>query len=331
MSSKFTPNSKASSNAVIDGTKLDISKIKFGPLNRLANGSKSVRITYDGAPLRIQTPSNMTIPWNLTPPYSDKDKTEDDLKASTQGMKKYSLQLSFKGYDSKNPDKDAKNLHAFYENMMALDKLFLDTIVEHRADWFGNTKPMTKEAASTLYEHIYRPAVRHRKNKVTNEAYPPTIEPKVNCVDGVFQCNVFNSNREQYEKPMDKIVLKGTSGQGIIQLTNFYIQQTSCGPTWTLIRLRADEQASLNDFGFVDFDEDGASTDPKPKANVQIADSDESDDENVTPAKGDAEDSEESDKEEAEEEEEPEPEPEPVVKKTAKKPAAAAPAKGKKA
>jgi hypothetical protein len=327
MTSKFTPNSKASSNAVIDGTKpLDPSKVKFGPLNRLQNGSKSVRITYNNSALRLQTPSDMTIPWNVTPPYSDKDKNEDDLKASTQGMKKYSLQLSFKGHDSKNPDKKSKDLQTFYENMMMLDKLFLETIVEHRADWFGNTKPMTNEAASTLYEHLYRPAVRHRKNKVTNEAYPPTIEPKVNCLDGVFQCNVFNSNREQYEKPIDKIILKGTSGQGIIQLTNFYIQQTSCGPTWTLIRLRADEQASLNDFGFVDFDEDGASADPKPKANVQIADSDESDDENVTPAKGDAEDS-----EDEEEEEEPEPEPEPVVKKTAKKPAAAAPAKGKKA
>jgi len=326
MSNKFTPNSKASSNAVIDGTKpIDINLLKYGPLNRLPNGSKQVRFTYNGSPLRIQTPSNMTVPWNLTPPYSDKDKTEEELKTSTQGMKKYSLQLSFKGHDAKNPDKNAQGLHVFYENMMAIDKFFLDTIVEHRADWFGNTKPMTKEAASTLYEHIYRPAVRHRKNKVTNEEYPPTIEPKVNCLDGVFQCNVFNSNREQYEKPMDKLILKGTNGQGIIQLTNFYIQQTSCGPTWTLIRLRAEEQASLNDFGFVDFDEDGASADPKPKANVQIADSDESDDENVTPAKGDAEDSEE------EEEEEQEPEPEPVVKKTAKKPAATTAAKGKKA
>jgi type 1 fimbria pilin len=118
-------------------------------------------------------------------------------------------------------------------------------------------------------------------------------------------------DREKHEKPIDKLSLRGTTGEGILRLTNFYIQQTRCGATFTLMRLRADETASLNDFGFVDFDDQEESQ----TTTVQIQDSDE---ETETQANGNAEDD--DDEDEEEEEPEPEPEPEPIVKKKATRP-----------
>jgi len=306
-----------SNQSVLDGTKIDLSKITFGKITRLSNGSKSVRVSYDGGPLTIQTPM-MNIPWNVNPPYSEKDKKDEDNNIPAQEGKskvsKWSLQLSFKGHDAKDADANAIRIKQFLEKMKELDQLFLETVVNNRGEWFDDNKKMSKETAEAIYERLYSKSIRERTNKVTKTAYPPSVDPKVNCVDGKFECNVFNLNREKYDKPIDKINLKGASGEGIIRLTNFYIQQSRCGPTWTLMRLRANEIAPLSDFGFVDFDED-EKEESGPKKPVQIDDSD--DDEEETETKkpvGNAEDD--SDEEEEEEEEEPVP----VVKKGAKKP-----------
>ena len=328
-----------SNQSVIDGTKLDLSLITFGKITRLANGSKSVRVSYNNGPLTIQTPI-MNIPWGVNPPYSEKDKKEDDAPAqpSADGkskVSKWSLQLSFKGLDPKSKDPNNQRLNKFLENMRAIDQLFLKTVVENRQEWFDDNKKMSPDTAEAIYERFYSKSIRDRVNKVTKESYPPSIDPKVNCVDGEFQCNVFSMSGEKYEKPIDKINLKGTSGIGILRLTNFYIQQSRCGPTWTMMRLRADETAALGDFGFVDFDEEESSeAKPKAKSNVAVNDSDDEDDDESPKKTGNAEDDsdeeeakpskKESEEEEDSDEEEEEPEPVPVVKKGAKKPAAPA-------
>jgi hypothetical protein len=303
-----------SNQSVLDGTKIDLSKITFGKITRLSNGSKSVRVSYDGGPLTIQTPM-MNIPWNVNPPYSEKDKKDEDNNTPAQEGKskvsKWSLQLSFKGHDAKDADPNAIRIKQFLEKMKELDQLFLETVVNNRAEWFDDSKKMSKETAEAIYERLYSKSIRERTNKVTKTAYPPSVDPKVNCVDGKFECNVFNLNREKYDKSIDKINLKGASGEGIIRLTNFYIQQSRCGPTWTLMRLRANEIAPLSDFGFVDFDED-EKEESAPKKPVQINDSDDEEEIETKPPVGNAED----DSEEEEEEEEEVP----VVKKGAKKP-----------
>jgi hypothetical protein len=323
----------STNTSVIDGTKLDLSKITFGKITRLSNGSKSVRVSYDNGPLTIQTP-NMNIPWNVNPPYSEKDKKDEEDKGQPVAdgkakMSKWSLQMSFKGIDPKSKDPNVQRLNKFLENMRALDKLFLQTVVKNRQEWFDDNQKLSQETAEAIYDRLYSKSIRDRVNKVTREAYPPSIDPKVNCVDGEFQCNVFTMSREKYDKPIDKINLKGTTGEGILRLTNFYIQQSRCGPTWTLMRLRADETAALSDFGFVDFDED-ETRETKPKSNVQINDSDDEDedDTNTKKTSGNAEDdSDEEDKklekeddndDDDEEEEEKVPSP-PVVKKGVKK------------
>jgi len=293
-------------NSVIDGTKIDLSKITFGKITRLPNGSKSVRISYDNGPFTIQTPL-LNIPWGVNPPYSEKDKKDEDdsTQRGQEGkskISKWSIQMSFKGHDAKH--KEAQRVHKFLENMRAFDQLCLDEIVKRRQEWFDDDKKMSKETAEAIYDRLLRRSVKERVNKTTKEAYPPCIEPKVNWIDGEFQCNCFTMNREKYDKPMDKISLRGSVGEGIIRLTNFYIQQTSCGPTWTLMRLRADETAALSDFGFIDVDEEEAENN-KTKSAVEIESDDDSSDEEK-PATGDAEDT---------SEEEEEPEPEPVVKK----------------
>ena len=336
-----------STSSVIDGTRLDISKISFGKLTRNANGSKSVRIMYDNGPLTIQTPM-MSIPWNLNPPFSEKDnkkdkKDEDDDNSNVpdkDGKKitKWSLQMSFIGHDSKDGDNNTVRLKKFYDNMRALDKLILEKIVANRQEWFDDDdKSMDKSTATAIYSRLFRPSIKDKKNKTTKEAYPPCIDPKVNFIDGVFQCNCFNMNREKIDKPMDKISLKKSTGEGIIRLTNFYIQQANCGPTWTLMRLRADETAALSDFGFIDVDEDD---DVPVKKNVIIQDLDDEDNEADKPvitkssAKAtvveDDDDDNNAEDGNAEDDEDPEPVPV-VVKKAPAKPAAkASTAKGAK-
>ena len=213
-----------------------------------------------------------------------------------------------------------------------INKLILEKIVANRQEWFDDDdKSMDKATATASYSRLFRPSIKYKKNKTTKEAYPPCIDPKVNFIDGVFQCNCFNMNREKIDKPMDKISLKKSTGEGIIRLTNFYIQQANCGPTWTLMRLRADETAALSDFGFIDVDED---EDVPTKKNVVIQDLDDEDNESekTTITKSSTKEIVENDDDDedgnAEDDEEPEPVPVVVKKASTKTPAKASTAKG---
>jgi len=319
-----TKSTNLSNSSVVAGTKIDLNEIEFGKITQNPNGSRSVRVTYKKGPLTIQTPE-LGIPWGVNPPYSEKDKKngkegddepqrDSDGKSKNSKMSKWSLQMSFKGADGSS--KESKNVKQFLDNMKALDQLFLDKIVKNRQEWFDDNKKMSNETAEAIYDRLFRRSVKERFNKTTKEAYPPCIEPKVNCLDGVFQCHVSKMSGEEYEEPIDKLSLRGSSGVGIIRLTNFYIQQTSCGPTWTLMRLRADAGKSNTDFGFIDDDEDDdtataapAKTPAKSVAIDTSDDEDEDDDKDKKP-QGDAED------DESDPEPEPEPEPVKVVKTT---------------
>jgi hypothetical protein len=321
-----TKSTNLSNSSVVAGTKIDLSKISFGKITQNPNGSKSVRVSYEGGPLTIQTPM-LNIPWGVNPPYSEKDKKngkeaddepqrDSDGKSKNSKMSKWSLQMSFKGADAS--DKESKNVKKFLETMKSIDQLFLETLVKNRQEWFDDNKKMSNETAEAIYDRLFRRSVKERFNKTTKEAYPPCIEPKVNCLDGTFQCHVSKISGEEYDEPIDKLSLRGSSGVGIIRLTNFYIQQTSCGPTWTLMRLRADAGKSNTDFGFIDDDEEddsstSANVTKTPAKSVAIDTSDDEDDDtdkDKTP-QGDAEDD--------DEDQEPEPEPEPVkVVKTTK-------------
>ena len=304
----------SNSTSVLDGTKIDLSKITFSSIRRNDNGSKSVRVSYDGGPLTIQTPL-MPIPWNLNPPYSDKNANkkgkdneeeedqEQENTVPTTGRTKWSLQMTFRDRENN------RRLQRFYENMKALDDLFAKKTVESRAEWFDDDEDYESERDAFLtYKKIFKPGVRQRKNKTTGEAYPPCIEPKVTCNDGEFACNCFSMNREKYDKPMNKLQLRGTEGEGIIRLTNFYVQDSRCGPTWALMRLRADEsEGSLGEFGFIDVGDD---EDNEKTTNVEIHTSGEEDN---------GEEGEEEGEEEEGDAEEEEPEPEPVKPKTTRR------------
>jgi hypothetical protein len=291
----------SNNNSVLDGTKIDLSKITFSNIKQNENGSKSVRVSYNGGPLTIQTPM-LHIPWNLNPPYSEKNtkkggqkkgdndnEADDDEQQQQQdamqpgGRNKWSLQMSFRNMND-------RKVKVFYDNMVALDALFEKKIVENRKEWFNDkTKYKDEQVAELVYNKFYKPGIREKVNK-QDEPYPPCIEPKVSCENGEFRCNCFNLNREKYDKPMNKLQLKGTEGEGIIRLTNFYIQDSRCGPTWTLMRFRADEsEGALGEFGFIDTTED--ENDNSTQQNVQIHSDDENNDENNdNSATGDAED-----------------------------------------
>lgn len=316
-----TKSTNLSNSSVIAGNKFNPLEVHFGKITQNPNGSKSVRVSYQGGPLTIQTPQ-LNIPWGVNPPYSEKDKKngkegddepqrDSDGKSKNSKMSKWSLQMSFKGADGS--DKESKNVKQFLENMKVLDQLFLETIVKNRQEWFDDNKKMSNETAEAIYDRLLRRSVKERFNKTTKEAYPPCIEPKVNCLDGNFQCHVSKISGEEYEEPIDKLSLRGSSGVGIIRLTNFYIQQTSCGPTWTLMRLRADAGKSNTDFGFIDDDEDDDTTaavkTPAKSVAIDTSDDEDEDEDKDKKPEGDAED----------DESEPEPEPEPVkVVKTTK-------------
>lgn len=303
-----------STTSVIDGTKIDLSKITFSSIKRNDNGSKSVRVSYDGGPFTIQSPL-MHVPWNLNPPYSDRDikkgagngngnedENEDNVQENVQssGRTKWSLQMNFRGRENN------KRLQKFYENMKALDALFAKKTVENRVEWFDDDEDYESERDAILaYRKTFKPGIRERKNKTTGEPYPPCIEPKVSCVDGEFACNCFNMKREKYDKPMDKLMLKGTEGEGIIRLTNFYVQDARCGPTWTLLRLRADEsEGSLGEFGFIDVRED-ENEDNNENVEIQSSAEEDNAEEGTPEEEGDAEEDGEPEEEEVEPEEKP--------------------------
>lgn len=303
--------------------KLDVSKIKYGPLKKTAAGGKSVYMNYDGERIAIQFPL-MNMPYGLT------DITE--LTKDSNAPPNYTLNVSFKG---KEENKAIANL---FDKLQEIEDKIKKDVFANRVSWLNDRYDDMDVVVSKLFSSNLQFDKDKETKKVLNR-YPPTFRVKVPSMvekldDGSsevkfkFDCMDMNNNDLDFKTIKDN--LKGGKAQLIVQLMGLWFAGGKYGCTWKVMSGRFQVQQNVK-YSYVDDSDDEA---PRAKT-AAVTDSDEDDHDipsvvaaaptkssTVVPESDEEVEEEEEEVEEEEEEEEelpPPPPPPPPPKKVVKK------------
>lgn len=243
---------------IIRYNKFDASKVTFTDMKQNRYGGKTVGLKYNGKALVLQTPK-MYLPYGLSE-YHVKDSN-----GNSTGDVKYSLDLSFKGW---NEDGNTTT-KVFYENMNAFDERLVAQGVENRVGWF-KSKSHTKEVIQALYSS----AVRLSKDKETGEVtdkWPPTMKAKVwRKDDGSFRCETYSAAREQVD--FEESVVKGCYVQALVSCSGVWFAGGKFGVSWQVRQMIVHPPMRITGYSFLEDEDDvEATTDDTAEDTVAAA------------------------------------------------------------
>lgn len=212
----------------------DISNVTYGNVKTLESGGKTVPILYNGRPFVYQTPEMIAL-FGSSSYKADKDKPID----------KKTLELSFKGYDSR------PNLERHLNNMKAVDDKLLDDAIVKSMEWFKKNHKSREVVAE-----LYTPLVKYAKDKETGDItdkYPPTFRLNIPFRDNLLACDIYNDKKEPL-KLTD--IDRGSKVTAIIQCTGIWLAAGKFGCSWKVLQLRVVPPEAIKGFAFKDIEDD---------------------------------------------------------------------------
>lgn len=228
---------------IVPFTDFAVSNVKLSKLRTLDNGGKVVYLSYTDKPLILQTPE-MSAPFGLS-------KWDNDGK----GPAKYTLDLSFKGIDSRD------SLKQFHKALSDFDNHLVKAGLDHSEEWFKK-KFSSKEVVEALYTCVLR--------KPKDDKYPSTFKMTVPYDNNMneFRCKVFDKATKKLVD-MNSVNMKGAKVTALVQCTGLWIAGSKFGSTWKVVQLRVEQVAKITDYAF------------QPTTDDDVADDDVDDDEDA--------------------------------------------------
>lgn len=218
---------------IVPFTEFNPALVKVTKLRTLDNGGKMVYVTYNDKPLVIQTPE-LQAPYGLS-------KWDNDGKNPA----KYTLDLSFKGMDSKELVKQ------FHSALQEFDTKMIQFGLAHSEDWFKKSYK-SKEVVEALYTCTLR--------RSKDDKYPPTFKMSVpfDHNSEEFRCKVFNKRPPHEQIDLHTANLKGAKVTAIAQCTGVWIAGTKFGTSWRIVQLRVEPVAKITEYAFKEIAGDAA-------------------------------------------------------------------------
>lgn len=220
-------------NSITLAKDFDASKLSYNDVRVLDNGGKVVYVSYNKAPLVIQTP-DMYAPFGMQ-------------KWTNDGRDKYTLDLSFNGMD-KRP-----SLAAFYNVLETLDKKLVADGFANQQTWFKGKKYNSSE----VLEALYTPLIRLPKDKNTGEItdkYPATFKVTVPSKDGNFLCEVYDDKRQPAD--LNSLNTKRAKVGAIIQFMGLWFAGGKFGSSWKVVQMKVSPNQNIRGFAFKEDPED---------------------------------------------------------------------------
>ena len=240
----------------------ETSNVSFTEPKKNKYGGKSVYVQYNDKPLVLQTPE-LTLPYGLNV-YEVKDSS-----GNPTGKNEYSLNLSFKGYDTR------KDVKLFLAKMTELGEEIVDYAVANSQKWFR--KKHTKEVVEALNNSI----VQYSKDKETGEVthkWPPTMKVKLYTDDQEsFLCETYNKKHEPVS--FRENVVKGTTVKGLMSCSGVWFAGGKFGVTWVMRQMVVNPPSRLSGYSFLPDSDDEDETDNT--CNVEDTDEDDTVDEDT--------------------------------------------------
>ena len=241
-------------------SQFDASNLAFGEVRTLQSGSKSVNLTYSGAPLVLQV-SNVDLPYGLN--------ADDKF-----GPVKYSVNLSLNGWDS-NP-----KIKAIYDVLESID----DRVTSECIDKNWLRKPgMTQQILKQM--KLYKPSVKFSEdpNTGTRKPYPPTVKAALRQRNGKFETAIYDTDRKEIKDvPMEDLIVKRMTVMALIECTGVWISSVGCGLSWKVTQMKVvSRPAGSGGYGFVEDDDSRPVQRAAPSKNAFSAAFDEEEEEEV--------------------------------------------------
>lgn len=233
----------------------DVSAITFGAVRTQESGGKSIYIAYNGRPLVLQTPKCIA-PFGISK-WSD-DRANAASKTTTND--KFSLELSFKGFDE-----EGSSMKAFFDSIVSIDSLIKANAIENSLTWF-NKKKLSQDSANDSFTS---PVKYHMDNgEASTLKYAPRIRISVPMDrEGNFTCHAF-INRVKVQLTQE--MTKNCNITAIIRGSGIWIISSRYGITYKLEQLLVEPRSDvLERYAFVDVNDD---------KKIEDAESDEIDD-----------------------------------------------------
>lgn len=218
--------------SIVPYTEFVPGNIKLSKLRTLDNGGKIVYLSYDDKPIVMQIPE-------LNSPYGPSMWNNDG-----KGPSKYTLDVSLKGYDSRD------NVKKFYDVLSKFDAHMIESGLKNSEEWFKK-----KYTSKDVLEALYTCVVRRSKD----DKYPPTFKMTVPYDNNTneFRCKVFDKNTKE-QLNFNDINFKGAKVSALVQCTGVWIAGGKFGTTWKIIQLRVEQTARITEYAFRDIDGDQA-------------------------------------------------------------------------
>jgi hypothetical protein len=194
---------------------------------RQAVGKKAF-LNYNGEQLVLQSASEMRVPFGLSV-----------FKAEGGGQDKYSINLSFNGYQQPGQVK------AFYDAASGLDKTVVEEAFKNSKAWFG------KEKSREVLQEFYTPSIKFGKDE--SKDYPPTMKLNLKKTGATFDTKIYDVTGKKITGiPMEELLAKGTLVTALIQASDVWIAGTGkFNIRWNVTQLVIHKMADKGaDFAF---------------------------------------------------------------------------------
>lgn len=219
-------------------TNFDVSKVHYGTPRTNDNGGKSIYLSFNKSPIVLQTPE-MFAPFG-------KQKWDNE-----KGVSKYTLDLSFKGMETR------ENLKMFFDKMNELDEKLIDDGVANSFEWLKK-KGASREVVKALYTKLVRHPVDKNTGEI-NHKYPPTFKLTLPWKDGAFQCEVYDASRKLVD--LNTLETKGARVTAIIQCLGIWVAAGKYGCTWKVLQMRVVPPQSIKGYAFKEVDDKAGEVD----------------------------------------------------------------------
>lgn len=180
------------------------------------------------------------------------------------GPDKYSLDVSFDGFESREP------VRQLLDVVNAIDNHMINTAMENSQLWFKKKYP-SKEVVVELYTK----SLRHSKDRETGETntrFAPTLKMTLPMKDGRFMFPTYGDRRAELDL-LDLVQTgssKGARCRAIVHLSGVWIVGTKFGLSWKVKQLQVCMNSkSLDKWAFQKTEEDVS--DEEPEESIEIA------------------------------------------------------------
>jgi hypothetical protein len=213
---------------ILLSTEWDPKNIQFSEIEKNKRGGKMVYIHMANENKRskiiLQTPP-MAIPFGIQP-YTE---------SSTGQVLSYSLDVSFRGYDT-----DTK-IQEFLEKMKFLDEIMITNATMRSQEYFG------RDMGRDLVSEFYRPLVK----EPTSGNWPPTFRCKIPMRYDQPDCQFFDENKQPCT--IDGVT-KGSTVKLLLELGSiWFLGNKSFGVTFKIMQCAVVNKPSrLVSYAFAD-------------------------------------------------------------------------------